>query len=318
MKKQTDNKLCEVCETESADVICKECNSIHIFCKCCFDLSHRNKKGHIPKPIKSEVKNVSKDLSLQMYKCPIHPLEGLKYVCTECKIVACADCFAIGNHIKHIPKSFEQSIHLILSTFAKELEDTKRTLMRAKSMNESIGVEREKDIEAFNAFSSSLKEQFKLLHTIIDKKLHALLGAIQEERKKVMNYYENSIKSSNEICSRLINRIAYLDSTMKVIQKEANPSNYTRYRDLAPDGLHEATESAINDLLEYLMLREKFRVPPQVLMEDVTAAINSLDFAPNKNIKIDSSFNKEKKELEIIIYDSKINYNGIKAKAVDL
>lgn len=320
MEKHKSGKLCEVCETEQADVICYECSAVRSFCKCCFDLSHRStgKRTHMPRSVKNEVKNVAIDLSLQMHKCPVHPLEGLKYVCTECKTVACADCFAIGSHIKHIPKSFEEAIHIIKSKFVKELEDTKRTLVKARNMADSVEKEREKDIEAFSAFGDSLKEQFKLLHTSIDKKLQVLLGAIQEERKRVMKYYEDSAKKSGELSSRLANRVSYLATTMASIEKDANPSNYARYRDLAPDALYEAAEMVVDEISGRLALREKYRVPPLVSVDDAVAAISSLDFAPNKSVSTDCSFNRKSKELEIIVYGGRMDYNGVRAKAVDL
>eukprot|EP00826_Nyctotherus_ovalis_P016344 TRINITY_DN14724_c0_g3_i1.p1 TRINITY_DN14724_c0_g3~~TRINITY_DN14724_c0_g3_i1.p1 ORF type:complete len:628 (-),score=132.60 TRINITY_DN14724_c0_g3_i1:51-1934(-) len=320
MEKQKSSKLCEVCETEQADVTCKECSAVHSFCKCCFDLSHRStgKRAHIPRLMKSEVKDVSIDLSLQMHKCPVHPLEGLKYICTECKTVACADCFAIGSHIKHIPKSFEEAIHLIISKFAKELENTKRTLVKARSVSDSIEKEREKDIEAFSAFDDSLKQQFKLLHNSIDKKLQVLLSAIQEERKRVMKYYEDSAKKSGEITSRLANRVSYLTTTMGSIAKEATPANYARCRDLAPDALYEAAEMVVGEISGRLALREKHRVPPQVSVDDAVAAISSLDFAPNKSVHTDCSFNRKSRELEIVVYGDRRDYNGVRAKAVDL
>jgi len=315
------SQLCDVCESEPADVACLECNRMHSFCKCCFDLSHRspNKKTHVPKPLKNELLKLSADLSLQMYKCPIHPLEGLKYICSQCKTVACADCFAIGEHKKHIPMGFEEAAQEIISKFVTECEDAKRAAFKSKETYTKILSEKDKDYMAFKAFSETLKEQFKILHEALDKKMAILQGVVQNEANEISKYLIESEKNVTEITNRLDHRVKYLKETIEHIRKSISPENYHKYKELVPENLHKMNEETIDEIANLIENRDKLRVPPKLNLDKVFEAIGNLDFSQVKNVTTDASYYENNKELQIIFKSAEpLDLNGIYARAVDL
>lgn len=309
-----------MCETERADVLCSECQRMHAFCKCCFDLSHRSpkRKTHMPKSLQEETAKLSTDLSLQMYKCAAHPLEGRKYVCAECKTVACADCFAIGEHYKHNPKSFEEAAEEILGKFVEEFEDARRVHEKSKVVVSSVTAQREKEAAAYSSFANTIKEQFRQLHELLDKKMAGMLGIVGAEADRAQQSLTETGKAAGDILVRLEHRVKYLKESIDHIRKDINPDNYGKYKDLVPENLHELSEATLEGIRKELVVREKTQTAPAIGMDQLATTISDVDFAPNPRVKGDFTYVPESRELVFEVKSSSTDLNGVKAKAVDL
>lgn len=287
-KSSTSVSKCDVCDLEQAEIRCSDCNSVHVFCRCCFDLTHRSpqKKGHKPQALSKAMGRMS--AQLQLFRCAVHPLEARKYVCGECNDTTCPDCFVVGKHVGHTPKLFEEAVNVIVNTMGTELEANKRVLVRAREAVWMLAEERKIEQTAFAAYVGGISEKFAVVLELMKKRMETLVSAVTAEAERVDKYLAEMGSNAETVLRKTEDAVKKLGESLLEVKKTINPDNYCKYRDMGVEVGRSKNE--------------------KMLMEISMAQL--LDFSPSANLPVEGLYQADTKELRFEFKKASSDDNG--------
>jgi len=112
------NKLCELCENNSATLLCQMCQEHH--CEECKMIHQRSKMSRNHTYVPLEEIDFKKSLPPRPLLCPFHPNQEIDTFCKKEKVPICSKC-AVENHGNH-------EVAMLSEAFAQIKEDIQNKL----------------------------------------------------------------------------------------------------------------------------------------------------------------------------------------------
>ncbi|XP_060581648.1 uncharacterized protein LOC132738199 [Ruditapes philippinarum] len=297
--------FCEECENHGdgftpAIAFCVDC--VEYKCVTCLKYHKRQSKTHKIQDSDS----MPKDFYFE--KCSTHPLQLIKFYCSECSKEACQEC-KDNDHVKcgdvnHLPtlasgiqkcddlKDLQQNLDRLL----EEIKDTEK-LLHAKS--EVVDKQEEEATEAFKEHREKLIEIFIQQHQDVidafDKEIEETIARMKKEGLELVNELsENERKFKNQITKAendVKEKVVSTNKDFKVLKSE----HLNLVKQLKAHIAELEEDQKLGQNCE-LLIKLKFT---KQMCENIHRNIKQIQQAYIQRFKIET-FNIQAKELSLV------------------
>ncbi len=170
--------MCQVCEGGEPTIQCLDCQKISVYCKSCFDYSHKSdaRRLHRFKVLSAAKASETQGLAF----CSVHGDQLLKYFCKTCYFTVCSDCIAVGGHKEHKAVPLAEAAEDLLGLYDRviaEHTEARAALEKCGEKHKALAEEHKKRAGEINSIAISVYE--------------SVLGAIAFKKREVTKWFDD-------------------------------------------------------------------------------------------------------------------------------
>ncbi len=212
------NRQCDKCKMKDAVLTCSECKTI--LCQECFALEHSDeaKRQHQPRNEASQssayIAPPVPAAKPKKYPCNIHRMK-LKYICTDCNVVACSKCMIMGEHKGHSAIPFSDADKHAHEAHDKEIQEYRAVLEKIKELRMATAAKKDAREKSLGTTVEEANADLDAMFIMVEMKREEVLTTLAMECsaneppvKKVKDFYTACDKSLTAITTEFASLLA--------------------------------------------------------------------------------------------------------------